>query len=269
MSNRPASFDAQAETYDRRVGLTPEICQAIVRAALNMSGTQPGDGIVDIGAGTGLVGAWFPAPPLQYLGLDRSWGMLSAFRRRLSPTGGRQLLLQADANGPWPLADASVRLIFSSRALHLLDPHHVVCESLRVARRDGAVCMMGWVQRQEDSMSAMLRREMRRLLSQQGLQGQDGGQHRRQILAAFAQQGAQELEPVVIGRWTVRRTAWQAIAAWDAKPGLGGIDPPTSVKQDILHTLHNWAAATFADLHHEVASEEAYVLQGVRLWPKT
>jgi hypothetical protein len=72
---------------------------------------------------------------------------------------------------------------------------------------------------------------------------------------------------VVAARWTVRRTAGQAIAAWDAKPGLGGIDPPTSAKQAILHELRGWATVTFDGLHRAVASEEAYVLQGVRLPP--
>jgi ubiquinone/menaquinone biosynthesis C-methylase UbiE len=268
MSHRFASFDAQAETYDRRAGLPEQACQAVARAALTMAGIRPGDGIVDIGAGSGSIGAWFPAPPLRYLGLDLSWGMLSVFRRRLSAPGGKQLLLQADAHDPWPLADASVRLIFSSRALHLLDLRHVVHESLRVARADGAVCIMGRVQRQDDSVSVIMQREMLRLLGQHGFQGHEGGQHQRQLFAAFTRQGAQELESVVVARWTVKRTAWQAIAAWDAKPGLAGIDPPVSTKQAVLDELYSWAAATFGGLHHEVASEEAYVLQGVRLRPR-
>jgi ubiquinone/menaquinone biosynthesis C-methylase UbiE len=267
MSRRPASFDVQAATYDRRVGIPTPACQAIARAALTMAQAQPGDGILDIGAGTGIIGAWFPAPPFRYLGLDLSWDMLSTFRRRLSPPGGKQLLLQADANGAWPLADASLRLIFGSRALHLLDLQHVVCESLRVLRHDYAVCIAGRVQRQEDSVSAMLQREMQRLLRHHGFQGYEGGQHLRQLITAFEQRGALELEPVVAARWTVRRAAGQAIAAWDAKPGLGGIDPPTRTKQAILHTLRTWAALTFGGLHHEVTSEEAYVLHGVRLPP--
>jgi hypothetical protein len=44
---RPASFDTQAGSYDRRVGWPEQTCQAIVRAALTMAQTQPGDGILD------------------------------------------------------------------------------------------------------------------------------------------------------------------------------------------------------------------------------
>jgi hypothetical protein len=143
----------------------------------------------------------------------------------------------------------------------------VVCESLRVLRHDNAVCLVGRVQHQGNSVSAMMQREMQRLLHHHGFQGHEEGQHLRQLIAAFEQQGAQGLEPVVAARWTVRRTACQAIAAWEAKPGLAGIDPPTSAKQAILHDLRSWAALTFGGLHHKVASEAAYVLQGVRLPP--
>jgi hypothetical protein len=66
-------------------------------------------------------------------------------------------------------------------------------------------------------------------------------------------------------RWTVTRTPWQSIAAWHATPGLGGIALPGQVKRAILDALCSWAAATFGNLHQESTSEEAYVLQGVRL----
>jgi len=40
---------------------------------------------------------------------------------------------------------------------------------------------------------------------------------------------------------------------------------PASEKDTILQTLCRWATKTFGDLQSEVISEEAYVLQGVRL----
>jgi hypothetical protein len=75
------------------------------------------------------------------------------------------------------------------------------------------------------------------------------------------------LDPVVVGRWTVTRTPWQSIEAGLSKPGLGGIDLRPDIKRAILGELCNWAKGTFGDLDHEVASEGAYVLQGIRLRP--
>jgi len=267
MSNQPAPFDTQADTYDRRVGLPEQDCQAIGRAVLALAQAQPRELILEIGAGTGMLGTWLTLPSLRYIGLDLSRGMLAAFQRRLSAHSGRPLLLQADGNAPWPLTDASVRVIFSSRALHLLDLAHVVRESFRVACPDGAVVIIGRMQRQEDSVAAMMQREMQRLLRQYGFPGRGGGQHQRQLIAAYCHRGATALEPVVAARWIVTRTPWQSIEAWHTKPRLGGIDPPPDVKHAILLDLCSWATVTFGDLQQEVTSEEAYVLQGVRLQP--
>jgi len=265
MGNRLTLFDMQAETYDQRVGLPEQDCQAIVLAVLALAQAQPHDLLLEMGAGTGMIGTWFAHLPLGYIGLDLSRGMLATFRQRLSAHSGRPLLLQADGNTTWPLADATVRAIFSSRALHLLDLAHVVHESLRVARPDGAVVILGRVQRQDDNVATVMQREMQHLLRQHGLHSRAGGQHQRQLLASYRQHGATVLEPVVAAQWTVTRTPWQSIADWHTKPGLGGIDPPPDVKRAILHDLCRWATMTFGDMQREVTSEEAYVLQGVRL----
>ena len=73
------------------------------------------------------------------------------------------------------------------------------------------------------------------------------------------------LDPVVVVRWTVTRTPWQSIEAWQSKPGLAGLDVPPNVQRAILEELRSWAQAVFGDLHREVSCEEAYVLQGVGL----
>jgi hypothetical protein len=175
------------------------------------------------------------------------------------------LLLQADGDHLWPLADGTVRVIFSSRALHLLDLAHVVAESCRVAKPDGASLIIGRIQRSTASPFAMLQQAMLHLLRQHGFSGHAGEPHQRQLLAAFAQRGGRGLDPVVVARWTVTRTPWQSIEAWQSKPGLAGLDVPPDVQRAILEELRRWAQAVFGDLHHEVSCEEAYVLQGVRL----
>jgi ubiquinone/menaquinone biosynthesis C-methylase UbiE len=267
MGRLQALFDRQADTYDQRVGLPEQDCQAIVRTVLTLAHTQRHDLLLEIGTGTGTIGTWFARQPLRYVGLDVSRRMLAAFRHRLSDHSSTLLLLHADGNAPWPLMDGTVRVIFSARALHLLDLAHVVEESVRVARPDGAVVIMGRVQRQADSVAAVMQREMQRLLHHHGVPGRAGGPYQRHLLAAYGQQGATVLAPVIVARWAVTWTPWQSIEAWCTKPGLGGLDLPASEKSTILQMLYRWATRTFGDLHREVTSEETYVLQGVRLRP--
>jgi hypothetical protein len=177
------------------------------------------------------------------------------------------LLLQADGNHPWPLADGTARVIFSSRALHLLDLVHVVDESCRVARHDGASLIIGRIQRAMGSLSTLLQQAMQRLLRQQGFSSHAGEQHQHRLLAALTLRGGTVLDPVVVVRWTVTRTPWQSIQAWQSKPGLAGIDVSPIVQRAILDELRSWAQSTFGDLNREVTCDEAYVLQGVNLRP--
>src|SRR5215510_12093179 len=168
MTNSPAAFDAQAGAFERRAGISEQHCQTIAQAVLRLAEAIPGDLIFEVGAGTGMIGTWLAGPPLRYIGVDLSRGMLAAFHRRLAFPSHMPVLLQADGNHPWPLADGAVRVIFGSRALHLLDLAHVVDESFRVAQPDGASLIIGRIQRSPGSLPTLLQQAMQRLLRQQG-----------------------------------------------------------------------------------------------------
>ncbi len=260
-------FDGQAERYDQRVGLRERDCRQIVRAVLKLAEVHSGDVVVEVGVGTGQLGHWFPREGQRYIGFDLSQGMLAMFRRRVDPSSDPWLVSQADGNRSWPIADATAHVIFSSRAIHLLALDHVVHEVFRVANAEHAALIIGRVQRQHDSMNACMKQELHRRLRHHGVQGHDGEQNQRRLLEACCEHGAQMLDSLVVSRWTVASTPWQSIHNWQTKPGLGGVNLPASLKQEILKELELWAEATFNGLQQPVESEEAYVLQGVRLHP--
>ena len=257
----PTPFDGQAPEFDRRVGLPEEDCRAIAQTALELAGARPGDTMLEIGAGTGMIGRWFLNHPVRYIGMDLSRGMLEVFRHR--PGIARAGLVQADGARPWPLPDGSVHLVFSSRAIHLLPLEHVMGELWRVASPAGAACVLGWVERQPESVKARLSHEMQRRVREHGFPVRAAGG--RRLLDACRQRGAAELPQTMVARWPVRHVPRQAIENWRSKPGLGGTVLPPGVQEEILGELEAWAAETFGDLDAGWKSEEAYVLEGVVL----
>ena len=256
----PTPFDGQAAQFDRRVGLPEGDCRAIAAAVIALAGAGEGDRVLEIGAGTGMIGRWFLDHPVRYVGLDRSRGMLEVFRRR--PDAGRAGLVQADGARPWPLPAASARVIFSSRAMHLLPLAHVVDEVFRVAA-GGGVCLLGWVERDLESVKARMSREMQRLVRDRGFTPRTAGS--RRFLAACRERGAAELPRTALARWPARHSPRQSLDSWRSKLGLGGVVLPEGVQESVLDELEAWARRTFGDLDAESPAEETYVLEGVGL----
>lgn len=260
-------FDSQAATYDQRAGLPGQVGREVAQAVLELAEVEPGDVVVEVGAGTGQIGQWLAREAVRYVGFDLSPGMLHLFRRRLARWGAVRTLLVADGKHGWPLKEASARIIFSSRALHLLPLSHVVAESLRVVWPERAMLIVGRVQRSSVSLETQLRQQLHYLLRQHGLQAHEGEQHQQHLLAGWCQYGAQVIAPRVAARWRVVSTPGEALAAWRNKPGLGGLDPPARLKEAILLELAVWAEATFGDLERQRESEATYILQGARFGP--
>ncbi len=225
--------------------------------------------VLELGAGTGQLGALFPALAVEYIGLDASAPMLKVFEERLPAAKPPSIrLIRTDVDRDWPVQSMSVRAVFSSRAAHLFDQAHVVAETLRVAHPAGATFTLGRVQRDAHGIRSRLRREMRSLLAARGFSPRDGERGQRSILDAFRARGATPLGPIVAAAWAVRSTAANVLDAWREKPGLGGIEPPQETKDAILAELADWAATRFGSLDAPHEAEERYVLEGVALPPR-
>lgn len=265
MEPSPNLFDAIAGAFDTRLGLPQEFCRGIANAVVNIAEAGPGDLIVEVGPGTGQIGQWF-AGPLRYAGFDLSAAMLEEFRNRLNGRGDR-LLIQADGNAGWPIRDRAARIIFSSRALHLLEPEHVASEVFRVAHTSGATLIAGRVDRDPASVRARMAAEMLERLRGHGYQGRRGKQHHRRLFELCRRDGANILETVTVAKWKVLISPRQSLAAWRQLKGLGGVPVPRSVRNEILAELELWAEEVFGGLDKEFESDESYALRSVRVSP--
>lgn len=262
MNQSPAPFDHQAASFDDRAGLRPEVRQAVARAIATVVREGSGGLVLEVGAGTGEIGAEIAAGSLDYVGFDLSLPMLEQFRDRRPQ--GACLVVQADGDRNWPLRDGTASAVFGSRSLHLLEPRHVIDEATRVLG-DGGCLLVGRVERDGDGAKDIMRREMRRMLAERGLKGRAGEKNRASLVEGCIDRGATPIEATRVIRWPVEHTARRSIDSWAKKSGMAGITPTEAVKQEILEQLRAFGETTFGGLDVVVRSEESYVIEGARL----
>jgi len=259
-------FDSQAPTFDARAGVPPDACPAIAESVLALGRLEAGDGLLEIGAGTGAIGSELLARFPGYLGLDVSRPMLEEFGARLV-AGDRAKLLLGDAAEPWPVASRSIGLVLGSRVLHLLPPAHVAGEALRVRSRRGLLLLVGRVRRDPESVRARMRRRMRELVAEAGLALGTRDRALPELFERLARAGGAPLEEHVVARWTRAHSPRAALDSWRAHRALGGVVLPAPEHERILRQLADWANAELGSLDASTSSDEEYVLTGVRLPP--
>ena len=258
-------FDSQACGYERRAGLPDAAVGEIVRSIQLLAEARADGLLLEVGAGIGQIGYALGKLPLRYVGFDISGPMLEQFRRRFAPGDPEPAVIEADGNGRWPVADESTDLVFSSRALHLLDPEHVVGELFRVAAPRGAVVLTGSVRRSADSVKEQMRRQMLKLLEEHGVAGRSREARLRGIFERCCAVGATMMKPRVAASWVVSPAPEQSIEAWRDQEGLAGTEVPARVKEAVLSRLRAWAETRYDDLRRPVEMGESYVLEGVRI----
>ncbi|HEX8187809.1 MAG TPA: class I SAM-dependent methyltransferase [Pyrinomonadaceae bacterium] len=261
----PELFDGQAGSFDRRTGLPEGCCRAVAGEVVEAGGARARGLVVEVGCGTGQIGQWVDGPA-RYVGFDLSLGMLGEFRRRVGP-GRSPALIQADANATWPFEDGAAGVIFSSRAVHLLEHGHVAAEIFRLASPGGATVLLGRVERTPGSVRERMAQEMNERLRRRGLKGRRGERRNRGLFDACERLGAEVLEPAPVATWKARSSPRRSLDSWRSLKGLGGIPVPAEARAEVLGELEVWAAETFGGLDEEFEFEETYVLSPLRVPP--
>ncbi|HWS85901.1 MAG TPA: class I SAM-dependent methyltransferase [Pyrinomonadaceae bacterium] len=256
----PELFDGQAAFFDRRTGLPEGCCRAVAQKVVEFG---RGRGlVVEVGCGTGQIGRWIVGRG-RYVGFDYSLNMLREFRRRSGAP-----LIRADANATWPFADGAASVIFSSRAMHLLERGHVAAEIFRLASPDdGATVILGRVERTPGSVKERMAREMNERLRQRGLQARRGERRNRKLFEACEQMGAERLEPIHAAAWKTAASPRQSLDSWRSLKGLGGLPVSEETRAAVLDELEAWALETFGGLDERFEFEETYVLSPLRVPP--
>ena len=259
-------YEDQAAGFDERAAIPAEAVESIAATVVEMAGLQQGDTLLEIGPGTGMLSLPLIRQPVRYIGFDRSPTMLAVFRKKVEEARLRAELLVGDGNGRWPASDGSVAAIFSARALHHVDVDHAADEIGRVLRPEGGWLILGMVRRPSESVKPAFRRQMGKLLEEEGYRGRSHDTHTEALFSALeAIAGERAEQPHVVARWTRRIAPLDSFTAWQGKKGLAGHDIPEEVKERVLGRLHAWTEELYGDPEVLLEQEEFFVLEAVHL----
>jgi ubiquinone/menaquinone biosynthesis C-methylase UbiE len=256
------TFDEQALRYDARAGLPTTVSAAVAQAIRDRADAGADDLVLEVGAGTGEIGVHLARLPVQYVGLDASAAMLDVFRARAA--GDSPSLIVADGNQPWPLPDGSATVVFASRVVHLLEPDHVVRETLRVCRPAGLL-ILGRVVRDRDGIAERLRRQRLELLTAAGISARHGEAGTRRVIAGVVAHGGESLGRHIVAEWISETTPAAVIADWESMTRMGSVAVDAETRDTILDALRDWGRTQFGDLDRSQASPAHYAVDIVRV----
>jgi SAM-dependent methyltransferase len=257
-----STFDAQAPRYDARAGLPASVGLAVAQAIVRRANAGADDLVLELGAGTGQIGVHLARLPVRYVGLDASAAMLAMFGAKAAEAAPS--LVVADCDRRWPLSDGSVSVVVASRVIHLLQPNHVVRETMRVCR-SGGLLILGRVVRDRAGATERLRRRRLDLLQAAGIAARQGEDGTRRVIDGSRALGGVSLGRQTFAKWTSVTTSREIIAGWESLSRMGSVpvDPVTRV--EILAELRRWAQNEFGDLDRPQTSAAHYAIDIVRL----
>lgn len=137
--DRRLSFGSVAEQYDRS---RPDYPPELIHDVIALSGSQIGDEVLEIGAGTGKATRMFCARGLSVVAVEPDGEMAAVASRKAATAEHTVRVIEADFESA-ELPDRSFGLAYSAQAWHWVDPA-TGYERARGVLRDGGLLAAFW-----------------------------------------------------------------------------------------------------------------------------
>jgi ubiquinone/menaquinone biosynthesis C-methylase UbiE len=249
------AYDVVAPSFDRHRAMPDGVPEAI-RAAILQAVHVPSPRLLDLGAGSGRIGAPFVAAGDDYVGVDLSAGMLDEFAAR---SANRARLVQADGAG-LPFRDGTFDAVLLVQVFGgLRSWRKFIAEARRVLRPDGAL-ILGRTEMPPGGVDARMKDRLAAILKELDA-GQDRANARDEIEQSLAAD-ARRHDSVTAAAWTATRTPRGFIERHGSGARFSQLAAP--VKAQAMRELSAWAMATFGSLDRVFSEPHSFELQVFR-----
>ena len=247
-----SSFDLVADRFERYRALPGHVPLAI-RGALHAHGEiDAGDPLLEVGCGTGRIGAPFIDAGDNYFGLDLSMEMLHEFEkknlaRRPNVVHGDGCLL--------PFRDRAFTAVLMTNLLGAGNWRPLLLEAQRALQRSG-VLAIGKTERPADGIDAAMRGRLRELIASMGLAepSLDHG-----VVTEWLRARSSHCKQITAAHWTIDRTPRQFFLRKLTAARFGSL--PTDVRENALRSLADWTEQTIGPLDSPVSETHHFHLE--------
>ncbi len=252
------AFDQAASFYDKTRALPEWVSRAVTESIIDLGQIARGSRSLEIGIGTGRIGAPLLQRGLRVVGVDLSLAMMAELQAKVANQNLRAALAQADANA-LPFPDATFDCAFAVHVFHLVaNWQHAVQEAWRVVKRGGTL-LVTYHRRDPQSANVKIRRRLAEMAKERGIDARrPGSQSYDELRAELDKLSKTRL--VEVARWTERTiNIAQILDEINARLTSDTWMIPEDVMRQMMPSLREWAAAEFGSLEYTVKEEEEFV----------
>ncbi|MDP9380845.1 MAG: class I SAM-dependent methyltransferase [Chloroflexota bacterium] len=262
MSNN--SFDRVAEEYDATRPIPRGASEEITDTILRVTGATQATEFLEVGVGTGRIGAPIVERGHRFTGVDISRKMMNEMLRKLPGERPNLTLVEADATA-LPFADASFDVALTVHLLHLVARWHDALAEIRRVLREGGVFLYGYEEHSADEALREVYTQWDTILAGRGVQTGPSGGNLQDVLAELKHQGAR-LETVIAAKWRAEITVGELMDLYERRVYSRFWRLPDDVFSDAVADLKEWSARRYPSEGFALSGESVFVLTVARHW---
>lgn len=239
-------FDRAVDYYDQTRALPEWRHKALVDALVRESGITQDSRVLEIGIGTGRIGISIAEHVRRLFGIDLSVEMMNKLRLKLANTKLEIDITQANARH-LPFASSTFDVAYAVHVYHLVENwREAIGDAFRVLRSGGEF-VVSFHKRDENSPNVLLRRRMRELAREYGVDTRRPGSQSED--ETFAEISKWDAAPrlVEMSVWQEDENVAEILDEIDRQIFSETWMIPREVLDRIMPRLREWAKAKYGD----------------------